>query len=357
MTNPTQPVVIGAGIIGASIAYHLAKAGRPPVIVDAGPDGGLATSGSLAWINASWGNPEEYFRLRMRSIAEWHRLGRELPGMPLRWTGSATYDMPRADLERYVAQHADWGYRIRLAGPAEIAEREPHLRAVPEVAAICDDEGMVEPLMASRMLREAAVSMGAVYLGDTRLEGFDVKHGRIAGVVTTRGDIASDRVAIAAGIATQSLLSPLGINLPMTTPEGLLVHSEPLPPVLNGLVVAPDFHVRQTVEGRLVAGFDFVGTMVGSPEDSTERLLGNLNDTFVLPRPATLSHTTLERRPTPADGFPAVGFLPQIEGLYVAVMHSGMTLAPAVGLLAAEEVLTGQRDPLLGPYAPARFSS
>ena len=114
MTNTTQAVVIGAGIIGASIAYHLAKAGRPPIIVDAGPDGGLATSGSLAWINANWGNPEPYYRLRMRSIAEWHRLGRELPDLPLRWTGSLTYDMPRADLERYVAQHADWGYRIRL---------------------------------------------------------------------------------------------------------------------------------------------------------------------------------------------------------------------------------------------------
>lgn len=357
MTTATQPVVIGAGIIGASIAYHLAKAGRPPIILDAGPDGGLATSGSLAWINASWGNPEPYYRLRMRSIAEWHRLGRELKDIPLRWTGSLTYDMPRADLERYVAHHADWGYRIRLVGRNEIAAREPHLREVPDIAALCDDEGMVEPVAAARALRQAAIAMGAVYHSDTRVEGIACQRDRITGVVSGRGIIATDRVVIAAGIATPSLLSPLGIGLPMTTPEGLLVHTEPLPPVLNGLVVAPDFHVRQTLEGRLVAGFDFVGTMAGSPEESTQRLLRNLNDTFTLPRPAALSHTTFAQRPTPADGFPAVGFLPQVEGLYVAIMHSGMTLAPAVGLLAAEEILTGKRDSLLGPYAPTRFSS
>src|SRR5262245_8605566 len=67
-------VVVGAGIVGASIAWHLTKAGAPVTIVDAGDAGGVATPGSFAWINASWGNPEPYFRLRIRSMAEWRRL-------------------------------------------------------------------------------------------------------------------------------------------------------------------------------------------------------------------------------------------------------------------------------------------
>jgi glycine/D-amino acid oxidase-like deaminating enzyme len=351
-----QPIVIGAGIIGASIAYHLARAGTPPIIIDAGPDGGLATSGSLAWINASWGNPEAYFRLRMRSIEAWRQLGREWPDLPLRWTGSVTFDMPLADLERYVAQHSDWGYRVRLVGRAEIAKREPCLREVPEQAALCDDEGMVEPVAAAQKLRAAAISFGATLHAGTRVEGFDVKRDRLAGVVTSRGLIATDRVVVAAGIATPALLAQLGIGLPLTTPEGLLVHTEPLPPVLTGLVVAPDFHVRQTVEGRLVAGFDFAGTMVDTPGKAAERLIRRLNEVFALPNSARLSHTTLAQRPTPADGFPAVGFLQQVEGLYVAVMHSGMTLAPGIGLLAARELLGRGRDPLLAPYDPARFS-
>ena len=74
MAAAKQIIVVGAGIIGASIAWHLAEAGAAVTIVDAGRPGGVATANSFAWINASWGNPEPYFRLRMRAIAEWTRL-------------------------------------------------------------------------------------------------------------------------------------------------------------------------------------------------------------------------------------------------------------------------------------------
>ena len=60
-------------------------------------------------------------------------------------------------------------------------------------------------------------------------------------------------------------------------------------------------------------------------------------------------HTT-GYRPTPADGFPAVGRVGQRQGLYVAVSHSGVTLAPAIGLFAGRELLYGERDELLVPY-------
>ncbi len=67
-------VVVGAGIIGASIAWHLTRAGARVTILAAGDPGGLATPASFAWINASSGNPKPYFDLRMRSMAEWTRL-------------------------------------------------------------------------------------------------------------------------------------------------------------------------------------------------------------------------------------------------------------------------------------------
>ncbi|MEZ5925628.1 MAG: FAD-binding oxidoreductase [Hyphomicrobiaceae bacterium] len=357
MSKPKQPVVIGAGIIGASIAYGLAKAGTPPVIIDAGPDGGLATQGSLAWINASWGNPEPYFRLRMRSIEEWRRLGTLWRDLPLRWTGSLTYDMPLPDLDRYVAQHRDWGYRIRLIRRQEIATREPRLTEIPEEAAFCEDEGMVEPVPAAQMFRQAAVELGATYHAATSVTAIDTKGRSVSGVVTGEGTIPADHVVVASGVAAPELLAPLGIGLPLTAPEGLLVHTEPMPAALRTIIVAPDFHVRQTVEGRLVAGFDFVGTVIGTPAKAAQRLIRRLNETLDLPEPARLAHTTMEQRPTPADGFPAVGFLPQVEGLYVAVTHSGMTLAPALGLMAAAELTGARRDPLLAPYGPARFAA
>ena len=64
---------------------------------------------------------------------------------------------------------------------------------------------------------------------------------------------------------------------------------------------------------------------------------------------------TLGFRPTPADGFPMIGRPQNREGLYLTVMHSGITLAPAVGLFTAAELLEGRRDPLIAPYHPDRL--
>ena len=73
-------IVVGAGIIGASIAWHLAKAGAEVTVIEAGEPGGVATRNSWAWINASWGNPETYFRLLNAPVEEWRRIDREVPG-------------------------------------------------------------------------------------------------------------------------------------------------------------------------------------------------------------------------------------------------------------------------------------
>ena len=64
---------------------------------------------------------------------------------------------------------------------------------------------------------------------------------------------------------------------------------------------------------------------------------------------------TVGYRPTPTDGYPIVGRVNGHSGLYLAVMHSGMTLAPAIGLLATQEIVDGADAPLLAPYRLARF--
>src|SRR5437763_13160094 len=99
---PMKIVIVGAGIIGASIAYHLARHGARVTIVDAGEPGGLATRASWAWINASWGNPEFYVRLRLRSMKEWRRLAEEIPDLRPRWVGGLLWDLPTGKLEAFA---------------------------------------------------------------------------------------------------------------------------------------------------------------------------------------------------------------------------------------------------------------
>jgi glycine/D-amino acid oxidase-like deaminating enzyme len=356
MTQQPHILVIGAGIIGASIAYHLLRDGARVTILDAGPGGGLATRHSWAWINASWGNPEPYFRLRLRSMREWRRLQAEIPGLAVNWCGGLLWDLPAEKLSDYAQAQAAWGYDIRAVSRAEAQRIEPQLARPPEHAVFAAAEGAVEPLAATAALLQAAIARGAVLLAHHEVSALDISAGRITGVVTEAGRIAADQIVIAAGAASDRLAASAGLTLPMSAPAGLLVVTRPSPMLLKGLVMAPELHVRQRQDGCLIAGSDFGGADPGTaPHEVAERILAALRDLLIAGPDLVFDHYTIGYRPLPADDHPAIGRPTAHDNLYLAVTHSGITLAPALGQFAAQEILAGRRDPLLAPYGLTRF--
>lgn len=348
-------IVVGAGILGSAIAWYLAREGAKVTVLDAGDAGGLATRTSFAWINASWGNPEPYFRLRHRAMEEWRRLDREVPGLAPNWCGGLIWDLEPEALEAFARQHAGWGYGIRRVGRREIAVLEPNLKSPPEHACHVAEEGMLEPLAASRAILAGAEAQGVETFAHTRVKWLIEEHGRIAGVATAEGPIHGDETVIAAGAGAVQLLDSIGIALKLTTPPGLLAHTKPVPELLRGLVLTPGLHVRQAADGRLIAGTDFAGAdPVGQSDALARELMSGIKNLISGAETLDLDHHTTGYRPTPADGFPAVGRPRRRDGLYLAVTHSGVTLAPAIGLFAAREIVAGARDPLLAPYHPDR---
>lgn len=351
-----QIIVIGAGIIGASIAWHLTKAGAWVTVVSESGAGGIATPNSFAWINASWGNPETYFRLRIRAMAEWKRLANELPGLPLAWCGGLCWDLPADRLEAYAAEHSSWGYGIERVDAKRAAQIEPNLVEPPEFAVYVAEEGVAEPVAAAKALLADAERRGARILSSS-VTALVQTDGRITGVDTSHGLMAADEVVIAAGVGAPDIAATAGIKLPIETPPGLIVHSRPYKKLLNGLVHAERLHMRQTAEGRIIAGSDFAGGDPGENPDATAREL------FAVAKAALhgaegleFDFHTIGYRPNPIDGFPIIGRAEGADGLYIAVMHSGITLAPTVGLFATREILDGERDPLLAPYGLERFA-
>jgi len=355
--NP-EILVIGAGIIGAAAAHYLARAGARVTVIEGGSAGGIATPASFAWINASWGNPEVYFRLRREAMAEWRRLAAQLPELQPAWSGGLCWDLPAAKLESYAREHGAWGYGISLVDRTEARRMEPNLADPPDIAVHVAEEGSVEPKEAALTLLAAAERAGARIIAGRAVRGLLIRGDRVSGARTDTEEILADETVLAVGAASPGLAATAGVPLPITIPPGLLVHSKPHAPLLNGLVLAPELHMRQTADGRVIAGADFGGADPrGDPDGTACDVFQQIRAMLKGGEGLEIAGYSIGYRPTPADGFPAIGRPKGCTGLYIAVMHSGITLAPAVGRFAAEEMLQGRRDPLLGPYGPARFAA
>jgi glycine/D-amino acid oxidase-like deaminating enzyme len=350
-------VVVGAGIIGAAIAWHLARGGAPVTVVEKGQPGGVATPHSWAWINASWGHPEPYVRLRMRAMEDWHRMHGVVPGLEVDWCGALVWDLDEeADLRAFVAERQAQGYDIRLVEGEEAAALEPALANPPRLAAHSPAEGAIEPLEATQAILADTERRGARLLMGNGVERLLIEGGRVTGLRLADGTgIEADRVVLAAGSATAALAAQAGVEVPVDETSGLMILTEPLPPVLNGLVVGPGLELRQLRDGRLLGSGHYAGSDPGAdPQATAERLLENVRAGLKDGGALKLGGYVVGHRPMPRDGLSIVGEAG--PGLHVAVTHSGVTLAPAVGRFVAEEILTGRRDPLIAPFGLERFA-
>ena len=357
-SSPRSIVVVGGGIIGATIAWYLTREGAKVTLIDAGGIGSQTTAASWAWTNATAGNPKPYFDLRTRSMAEWDWLKEQLPTLPYARCGTIYADDPRFDIVNFIAHHDGWGYDIRPITVDQARQYEPAVRSLAGPLAISENEGAVEATGAAIMLADEARKAGALVLTGIGIDAISVDgDGRVDGVIMNDAPITADEVVIAAGSETPRIVGPLGVELPMKTPRGVLMYTKPLPRILERNILLPGLHVRQRPDGALLAGASFGGDNdLASPESIAEDLLERIRTELLGAESAELAGFTVGYRPTPADGMPAVGRAPGVGGLYIATMHSGVTLAPAIGRFVTDELLNRRRDELLAPFGLERFA-
>ena len=124
-------IIAGAGIVGATLAYHLASAGASVTIIERSCPASGVTARSFARINVVRGNAPAIVRLRILANADYRRLERELDGaLAIDWNGALTWSGNPAESERLVAEHTARGHDVRLVGRDEIRRLEPRLAAV-----------------------------------------------------------------------------------------------------------------------------------------------------------------------------------------------------------------------------------
>ncbi len=367
--SPRRVGVVGAGILGASIAYHLAQDGAEVHIFEKAHPGSGATGDSFAWINATFDKrPKAYFDLNRLGMVGYRALEKRGLDLQVDWNGSLEWTQEESAGERLrlaVEQQRAWGYDSRLVDLQELRQLEPGL-AVDAVSEACftAEEGTVDPVAATNRLLQAAQTAGAVLLNDCEVLAIESRSGRLLSVSTTHGDFPVDCLVLAAGTSTDTLASLAGIQIPLVDSPGVLLHL--LPPaaapagkvesVITRVVLGPEAHLLQRRDGRIVIGADFGGgALETATQSNVQELLRRATDAFPLLDGATIERVSTGWRPMPKDGFPIVGFARQTPCIYPVVTHSGVTLAPLLGRLAALEILQGYEVDLLAPFRPERF--
>ncbi|QES45086.1 FAD-dependent oxidoreductase [Streptomyces venezuelae] len=339
-------VVVGAGIVGASVAYHLAKRGGVPVTLveqGAGPAVGV-TAESFGWVSGVGdGAPAGARDLRAYVLADHLRLAAELAGAAVRRSGSLTWGGGPVEREAPLGPG-----RFRV-GRDEIAVLEPGLRNPPDEAVHMPDDLGVDAPATTRALVEAARARGATVLYRTGATSLRVRGGRVGGVLTSTGFHAAETVVLTAGTSIPRLCAPLPVDLPVAASPATLVRVSAPPGLVRTIVARPDFEVREVRGGELLLPLAHAEGQVSASEQAAYGALRRLRATFRGSDGCRLLGYRAVNRPMPARG-PLIGFATRDRSVYVAVMHSAVTLAPTVGRLVADEIVTGRAVPELRRY-------
>ncbi|OEZ87205.1 4-methylaminobutanoate oxidase (formaldehyde-forming) [Janthinobacterium sp. HH104] len=344
--SPKRVVVIGAGIVGASLAYHLASKGTQVTVVEASDIASGVTGTSFAWINTSCAGPDPIAALRGGAIAAWRQLETQVPGLKVRWHGALSYGTQDGRVSPVSI----------LLDRSRIVQLEPHLRQPPEQALYEPGQGAVDAVAATHAMLAAARALGATIRTHTPVLGFAVQSAKVTGVETAAGLIEADVVVLAAGTGTAALAQMLGASLLIDASPAIFMRYQAPPGLVRGIISSHAMEVRQEEDGTMLAAEDYVDEAPeNQPAAMAQRTASAIRDELEGAESIAPAFACIGLRPMPFDGVPIIGYLPQVGGVYVCAMHPGVVLAAIVGQLASEEIVTGQPRSALEACRPARF--
>lgn len=369
-------LVVGGGIIGASVAFRASQAGASVTLLEAGE---LGHGASVVGFGMSFANnkiPHDYFRLNVAGMGEHLRLKTEFGMAPWLHLGGSVHLDSNAEYYDYVGDPdilrkknerlRDRGYMVETLPISELRFIEPDMVAPPEVEefAYYANEGYVDPVLCIAALIGAARDAGATIRTQCAVTEFIYKGEAVVGVKTNTGEqFYADTVVCCAGHWSGDVAALAGIEFPMASTVGLEFITAPTAVRLRTVVSAYGIEgIRPDGAGRIMMRHRDFDAMI-DPEsltDPTPAMAAEMRDRVARILPgiagAKIEATRVTHRPIPGgDHNSVIGPVQQIEGLYVVATHSGITLGPLLGRLAAHEILTGQADPRLAPFRPERL--
>lgn len=363
-----KALVVGAGIVGTSLAHSLLSRGHEVTLIESESIAAGTTSTSYAWINSHKKHPESYHALNYEGLKHWtHVIAHEHPeAVELNGHLELAIDQEhRTTLTQRVHRLQSLDYCAQLITPLEASAVTPiH---IPQDALIgyFPGEGHAYPPHLVHA-RTAAMQQNPAF---TLVFDPVVAISRTEGEITlcSGTELQGDLVVLAVGNSTTSLAATAGVHLPMVPRDvggaafGYLGYLEAPGHGLRGPVTTDELNLRPDGADRLIVqALDL--DLTADPDEAVAPDIGHAfmaRLSELLPdQDARLCEVRVGHRVIPGDGLTVAGPASDEADnrLWIAVTHSGVVLGPWLGEAIAEEMTSGEPNPLFTDFRPTRFA-
>ena len=364
---PTSPevIIVGGGVIGCSIAFHLAKTGVKALVLERdrwGAGASYAASGGLGVTD----EPHPYDRMERESLNLFHDLAEELYelcGVDVELVKSGELDLALTEdavrqLQGEVSRSIELGGTACWLDTREVHEMEPDITPTALGALYRPENCRINNQRVTEAFVRAATRLGAEIRQGTEVVGLTHKAQKVTGVSLHGEELPADRVVIAAGAWTGLVGRSAGIDAPVRPVRGQNLNLQPTTSGIRTIIHGSDGVLVPRNDGSVMAGvtveeaaFDDRVTTGGirSIMNMVTAAVPALDD-------ATLNWAVSGLRPGSPDEMPLLGTVSSMDRLILASGHytSGILLCPITGLLIAN-LITGGDTELLDAFSPDRL--
>jgi len=367
MKNQARVVIIGGGITGCSIAYHLTRMGWNDVIL---LDKGELTSGATFHAAGLVGQLRASVNITkmLKYSAELYSKLEEETGQHTAWSPVGGLRIASSkdrmeELRRSAAMAKTFGLPMELISPKEACDLFPVMTKKGIVgAAFLPTDGQIDPSGVTYALAQGARSRGTTIYTDTRVTGIRLKNGAIDEVLTEKGNIKAEIVVNAAGIWAPEIGKMVGVAIPLIPMEHQYIITKPIEGVKKGMPTMRDpdllVYFREELGGLIMGGYEhnpIPWALDGIPKDFTKTLLKSNYEHF-----EPLSALAMKRVPCigeaeiitllngpeafTSDGDFIMGESPEVKNFFVAAgfCAHGIAAAGGVGKMMAEWIIEGE---------------
>lgn len=359
-------IVIGGGLVGASIAWGIARTGRDTILLDEGDTALRASRGNfgLVWVQGKGLGCPEYAQWSLRSADLWPDfaaelgeqtgidVGHERPGGVLLNLSDEEEEANARTLQQIRLEAGNKPYEYEVLGHDALRDLLPGIGPDVVSGSYSSYDGHANPLYLLRALHSGFAAAGGRYLPSHRVNAISSDGGTVT-VAAGGTHFTAGKVVISAGLATQQLAEKVGLAVPMQPLHGQIIVTERTGPQLS----MPTNLVRQTREGVMMLGYtvDDFGYDTATRPDRSRNVAHGALKAFPFLRDLRVVRSWAALRIMTEDGFPIYDMSASHPGVYVATCHSGVTLAAVHARDVARWITEDEEPEGLARFSTGRF--